>query len=362
MRLKVLHIINGLGTGGAEKLIIESLPQYTVRNENIIVDLLLLDGTEYPFKIQIEKNFKGKVISLGTGGVYNPLHILKLTKYLASYDIVHVHLFPSLYFVAIAKIISRTKAKFIFTEHSTNNRRVKNKIFRVLDKFIYKQYDVVTAITPQVMQMLKETLRLQNKVVVVYNGINVDQIRNAESLDPKSFFLDEGAKVLIQVSRFSIEKDQQTVIRAMRILPSYVKLLLVGDGESIMACKALVNDLGLEERVRFLGVRMDVTQLLKASDIIVQSSFWEGFGLAAVEGMAAEKPLIASAVPGLYEITEGAGLTFQQGDEEGLSEKVMTLIENETLYNQVARDCFARAEKFKIETMVDQLIKIYENL
>lgn len=362
MSLKVLHIINGLGTGGAEKLIIESLPQYTVRNGQIGVDLLLLDGTNFPFKIRLEETFSGKVMSLGTGQIYNPFHILKLIKYFADYDIVHVHLFPSLYFVAIAKLISGSKAKFIFTEHSTNNRRVKNRFFRIVDRFIYKQYDLITAITPQVMQMLKETLHLQNKVVVVYNGINVEQIRNAESLNPKSFFKEEGSKILIQVSRFSSEKDQQTVIRAMHILPAYIKLLLVGDGEGIGSCRDLVNELELEDRIIFLGVRMDVPCLLKTSDIVIQSSFWEGFGLAAVEGMAAEKPLIASAVPGLFEIADGAGLTFKQGDEVGLAENVMTLIKNVTLYKKVATDCYIRAEKFKIEIMVDHLIKIYENV
>ena len=135
-------------------------------------------------------------------------------------------------------------------------------------------------------------------------------------------------KILIQVARFNKYKDHRTLIKSLKILPNNIKLILVGDGELKFEIKKLINELDLNKRVALLGVRMDVPNLLKSSDISILSSHSEGFGLVAIEGMASGKPFVGSDVKGLSNIVSGAGLLFENGNEKTKQEMSKRDFEN----------------------------------
>lgn len=358
--MKVLHIINSLHTGGAEKLLADSLPIY--KEYGVETDLLLLNSDDTPFLQSLKSKFTGQIFYTHSHSYYAPAQLWHIRKYLKSdYDIIHCHLFPVLYWTALAKLLGNNQQKMIFTEHNTENRRLNNLAFLQVDKFIYRYYDKVTAITPQVKQVLIDKLHLPNqKVEVIYNGIDVEKFAIATSYQ-KSMFFDDTDTIIIQVSRFQTQKDQQTVIHALSDLPENYKLLLVGDGKLKNDCQALVDKLSLQHRVKFLGVRMDVPALLKTADIVVQSSHWEGFGLAAVEGMAAGKPLIASDVAGLRDIVKDYGLLFEQGNAKELVSKILQLQDN-NFYDDIAKKCAQRAGDFHILKMVEENIKLYRRM
>ena len=101
--MKVVHIITSLATGGAEKLIVDSLSKYT---EKIEVDLIVLKdlGNRSIFKNKLEKEFKGNITYLTTKSLYNPLLIFKIGRLLGKYDLAHIHLFPTLYWAVFAKL------------------------------------------------------------------------------------------------------------------------------------------------------------------------------------------------------------------------------------------------------------------
>ena len=121
---------------------------------------------------------------------------------------------------------------------------------------------------------------------------------------------------------FDHKKIKKTVIDALALLPQNQFLLwLIGDGELFDEVSTYAAKSPVHENIRFWGNRSDVPILLRTSDIIVMSSHWEGFGLAAVEGMAAKKPVIASDVDGLKQIVDGAGLIFKAGNAIDLSKK-----------------------------------------
>lgn len=358
--MKVLHIINSLHTGGAEKLLADSLPIY--KEYDVEADLLLLNSDDTPFLQSLKSKFTGRIFYTHINSYYSPAQIWQIKKYFKlDYDIIHCHLFPVLYWTALAKLLANSSKKLIFTEHNTENRRLNNPAFLQVDKFIYRCYDKVTAITPQVKQVLIDKLHLPNqKVEVIYNGIDVEKFATATSYQ-KSMFFDETDTIVIQVSRFQKQKDQQTVIRALGDLPDNYKLLLVGDGELKADCQALINQMNLRHRVKFLGVRMDVSALLKTADIVVQSSHWEGFGLAAVEGMAAGKPLIASDVAGLRDIVKDYGLLFEQGNAAELASKILRL-QDTNFYNDIAKKCVQQAGHFHILKMVEATVALYYEL
>ena len=124
--MRILQLINNLNTGGAEKLILETIPLFN--KQNIQTDLAFLNGYDYPF-LKILKNLKCcSIFSLGNKSVYNPILIFKIIPHLKKYDLVHVHIFPSLYCVALAKMISFSEVKLVYTEHSTSNNRRKRLV------------------------------------------------------------------------------------------------------------------------------------------------------------------------------------------------------------------------------------------
>lgn len=355
--MKVLHIINSLDTGGAEKLVADSVPLYQKRG--IEVDVLLLNDNPSAFRKQLEEETNGNVFGFSTACVYNPLLIFKLIPYLKKYDIVHAHLFPTLYWVVLAKCLSKSTVKLIYTEHNTENRRRNNPIFRKIDKFIYSKLSFIGCISIGTYENLEKHIGKNNKMRVINNGIDLSKFtyKNASY----NFFSKEDI-LLIQVSSFRKQKDQETLINSLKDLPEKVKLLLVGDGDLIEKRKLQVKELDIEHRVKFLGKRYDIPELMSYSDIVVLSSHYEGFGLAIVEGMAIGKPVIASNVSGIREIVLGYGLLFEEGNSKELAAQITSLIDDKKYYTKIASQCSERAKDFDINIMVDKYINVYNEL
>lgn len=361
--MKILHIINSLATGGAEKLLLETLPLY--QKNGIQADILLLNDYDTPFLSELKEINCSTIYTAGKRSVYHPINIFKIIPFLKKYDIAHVHLFPAQYYVVIAKIISFSKIKLIFTEHSTSNKRMENKWFHYFDRKVYSLYHTIVCITPEVKNALTAHLRSKkNNIQVISNGVNINKIKK-EIPYAKGEFI-EGTiisdRLLIQVAAFRFEKDQQTLIKALQFLPENVKLLLVGDGILRRDCEDLALRLNLQKRVVFLGNRMDIPRLLKTADIAVLSSHFEGFGLVAVEGMAAGKPFVASDVPGLAAVVDGAGILFEKGNALDLADKIAGLLADKAYYESVASACQQRAAEYNIDKMVDQHIKLYQSV
>lgn len=361
--MKIVHIINNFASGGAEKLLLDTIPLY--RKKGIEVDLLLLNGKPSPFMNALKEKGCCSIYSLGLNSEYNPIQVFKLVPFLKKYDIAHVHLFPSQYWAVLAKLLSFSKIKLILTEHSTTNPRMKNYLLSKIDRFIYRFYCKVICITDEVSQILYQyTQQSKFKFVVIENGVNLKEIYEAEPYSKKSIsslFTDQDI-LLIQVARFSKHKDQETVIKALQHLPINVKLMLVGEGVLRKNCEDLVRQFKLEDRVLFLGLRMDVPKLLKTADISILSSNWEGFGLVAVESMASGKPFIASDVRGMAGVVKDAGILFEKGNAKELAFHIDKLIKDQNYSKEVVNACEIRAKQYDIQFMVDKQIELYKTV
>lgn len=354
--MKILHIITSLKTGGAERLMVDLLPR--LRDKGAEVDLLLFDGTETPFKAQL-RSADIRIFETGYNpDVYDIRNLSALRKYLKGYDIIHTHNTACQYYAALAKTIFGIKGKFVTTEHNTTNRRRNIKGFKHVDRRIYSRYDKIICISEKAEDMLREYIGNDFPILTIPNGINTRRFAEAAASD----IFDKNRTTIIQVAAFREQKDQPTLIRATALLPNNYHTVFVGDGVCRRQCKALAEELGISDRITFLGVRTDIPQLLKAADIVVMSSHWEGFGLAAVEGMAARKPILASSVEGLKQVVYGAGILFECGNAEELAGKIKEIAENPTLYCQIADKCFRRAQEFDISKMTDSYYNVYQSL
>jgi glycosyltransferase involved in cell wall biosynthesis len=359
--LKILHVINSLYSGGAEKLLVDAVLKY---NEmGLKSDVFLLNARRsYLYDTLASEPGIDFIHSSEDKSVYHPKHIFNLTKLMSGYDIVHVHLFPSLYWAAFANLFSgKAKGKLILTEHSTNNKRRESIFYRIVDRFLYRQFTHIVAISDSAAANLQKHLGPTYKnISTINNGIDLNVIENAIPYSKNELGLKENDFLLVQVSGFRYPKDQKTVIKALTRLPNNVHLLLVGDGPQLQENIDFAENSALAGRVHFLGLRSDVPRLLKTTDIAILSSHYEGLSLSSVEGLASGKPFIATEVPGLTEVVKYAGLLFPVNDYEKLSELIHKLYSDKSFYKNTVKNCLARAKEYDISNMVNSYIKLYK--
>lgn len=360
--MKILHVINGLGVGGAEKLIDDLLPMMNHR-EGIDAHVLLLDDSDRFFGKSLEES-KVKVCQARNRLSLRNVDCIRKAIIKGEYDIVHSHLFPSNYFTAIAARLAKTDSKLITTEHNTHNRRRDRPYLKPLERIMYSSYNRVVSISVDTHVKLIEWLRPSSEQMrrfeVINNGVDLTRFSSAVAYRKCDLHrsIHNEAVLLCMVGSFTSQKDQGTIIRALEELPHDVLLVLVGDGPLRHEAEQLADMLGVSDRVIFLGVRDDVHRILRTVDIVVLSSHWEGFGLAALEGMACGKPVIASDVPGLREVVQGAGILFASGDSRGLATIVLDLLSDDRRV-LIGEKCKSRSAEYDIEKMVDEYLALY---
>ncbi len=197
------------------------------------------------------------------------------------------------------------------------------------------------------------------KMTVVHNGL--------PDLEPlKSAVPTAAPPRLVMVARFAEPKDHSTLVKALGNLKQCSwTLQLIGDGAGQKRVERLAEDLGIADRISFLGVRADVPVILAGSQIFVLSSKREGFPLSILEAMRAGLPVAASAVGGVGEaVVDGTtGFLFPPGDVEKLQKKLKTLITDPNLrqkMGQAGRERFL--EHFNLEQMIEKTLAVYHEI
>ena len=365
--MRILQIITSLEMGGAETLVVNLIPRLQALGHT--VDLCVFNGINTPLMQRLKKECpQTKIYALGHG-VYNPLYILKLAKLMRGYDIVHTHNSSPQLFVAIAKVLC--SVELVSTEHTTSNRKRDWKWYAPIESWMYGQYAHVVCISKVAEKKLREYIggRWLDKssdryhhISTINNGIDVKSISEAAP-DAELLSLKGHRKAILMVAGFREAKDQDTVVKALSLLDrNKFEVWFAGIGVRQNIVKHLADTLGIGGRVRFLGLRTDIPNVLRAADMIVMSSHWEGLSLSNIEGMSAHKPFIASKVNGLREVTEGYGILFEHGDARGLAAEIEHLSKDSQYYQQVADTCYERAEQFDIDKMIVAYERMYKRV
>lgn len=351
--MRILHVITSLRTGGAEHLLVDLLPR--LRDLGNEVELLLFDGTRTPFYEQLATTGI-PIHELGRGGnVYQIRNILGMRRYLSDYDVIHTHNTACQLFAPLAKAIAPgCKTRLFTTEHSSNNRRRGNKWLALVDKWMYSKYERIICISDQPRANLEAHIGKKDSICTIYNGVDTQRFtRDIKDIASQSSF------VVTMVASLSAAKDQDTVIRAIALLPSNYKLQLVGIGSRKPELVDLASCENVADRVNFMGMRTDIPDILEQSDIVVLSSHWEGLSLSSIEGMSSGRPFIASDVDGLREVVDGYGLLFPHGAPQALARLIHQVCEDGTLYHDVAMKCQQRAKQYDISEMATNYNRLY---
>jgi glycosyltransferase involved in cell wall biosynthesis len=340
--MKILHVIDSLNIGGAEVLVSGLSAASQALDDDVEIYALQAGG---PLEaVAAEAGIP--VHSAANGSVYSPVHILRLARFLRSrrFDVIHSHLYPAQLWAPLAALISRCATPIVTTEHSASNHRRSFFFFKWPDRWMYRRYTGIAAISDATRDaLIAYAGKTLPEVRVIRNGIDTTRFepRLREGHSPNA------PLIILSVGRLAPLKDQQTIIRAVAMVDG-VKLVLVGDGPQRREHEELAARLNAQSRVEFLGIRTDVPQLIANADIYVQASLHEGFCIAAAEAMCGGLPCIAARNSGLEEVMGDAGLFFEPGDAEGLAAAIRRLAEDPALRDELSRRGIAQTAKFTL--------------
>ncbi|MFE9256178.1 glycosyltransferase [Streptomyces sp. NPDC006879] len=312
-RLRALHIITGLGVGGAEqqlRLLLRHLPLHcevlTLTNPGPVAEGLRADGV--------------RVVHLGMTGNRDLGALPRLVRFIrrGRYDLVHTHLYRACVYGRLAARLAGVSAT-VATEHSLGDDGIEGRPLTTGVRGLYLASERLGAATVAVSDTVAARLHGWGvppaRVHVVPNGIEAARFRfdpqarrvaRARSAVPQDAFVVGGVGRLVVGKRFDV------LVRAVAALPQ-ARLLLVGDGPERAALQDLAIELGAEDRVHLLGERdplgdgpdgrtSGIPALLAAMDVFVSPSREEAFGLAVVEALAAGLPVLHVTCPAVDDL------------------------------------------------------------
>lgn len=202
-------------------------------------------------------------------------------------------------------------------------------------------------------------------IQVIYNGIDLDQVRDQAASD--QLMLNKDCPWIVSISRLGIQKDHSTLLKAFREVRNQrlARLILVGDGECRAAVEAEIHSLGLDADVVLMGFQPNPFTYLAKADVAVLSSFCEGFGVAIVEAFALGLAQVVTACPsGPDELIKNGvqGFLVPVGDWHQMAERVLQLLEDASLRKQMGEAGRARANDFKMSEMVRRYEETFTDL
>ncbi len=286
-------------------------------------------------------------------------------------DLLHVHYaIPHAAVAYMAKKILISQGKYVpvvTTLHGTDISLVgKDRSFASVVKFSIEKSDGVTAVSESLKQQTYDHFGIKNDIRVIYNFIDFERFSKTNKDHFKKAIAPSGERILTHISNFRKLKRVDDVIHVFhkvnKEIPS--KLLLIGDGPERQNMEDLCRKLGLCDDIRFLGKQDAVEELLAVSDLFVMPSESESFGLAALEAMACQVPVISSNAGGLPEVNEHGvtGFLSEIGDVSGMANNAIAILQNEKVLAEFRQNALAQAKRFDIENILPQYESYYEEV
>ncbi|WP_028401315.1 glycosyltransferase [Ectobacillus panaciterrae] len=298
--MKVLHMNAGAEEGGGKTHIVSLLSQFPKQEVELAV-------FEEGAIAREARNLGIRVHVLSQSSRYDISILSKLIRFINTeqFDVVHTHGARANFFLSLIK--SRIHAKWVTTIHSDPTldfmkRGVKGWLFTKLNLRSFGKVDLFFAITERFKRNLTNLGIPEEKVQVIYNGINYDK-EPAAPYNKKEMFGIKDSFTVVQVARLHPVKGHEVLFEALQKvkIPS-LKVLLVGDGPIEAELKAKVKNLGLSDNVLFLGHRKDADKLYASSDLSLLTSYSESFPLVLLESANQHVPFIATDVGDMHKL------------------------------------------------------------
>ncbi|MBS1595346.1 MAG: N-acetyl-alpha-D-glucosaminyl L-malate synthase BshA [Bacteroidetes bacterium] len=280
-------------------------------------------------------------------------------------DILHVHYaIPHASAALMAKSILREEGvtiPFVTTLHGTDITLVgRDPSYRPVVEYSLNHSDGITSVSQSLKDETLANFKLRKDIEVIPNFIDFARFKKTNKEHFKKAIAPGGEKIIMHVSNFRKVKRVEDVVmmfdKVVKQIPC--KLLLVGDGPERANCERLCRELGNCDEVRFLGKQDAIEDLLAIADLFVLPSEQESFGLAALEAMACEVPVISSNAGGIPEINihGETGFLSPVGDVADMARNAIYILSDEGRLQQFKKNAYSQARRFDIE----QILPVYE--
>jgi glycosyltransferase involved in cell wall biosynthesis len=287
-------------------------------------------------------------------------------------ELVHAHQYTPFFYAALAKLRSPGRFRLILTEHGRHFPDIVSPKRRLVNRWLLgPMADAITG----VCQFSADSLALNDgfcreKISVIDNGIALDRYKpvNDRRAIRARLGLDPAKRYIGNVARFHPVKDQAMLLNAFAQVATAredVDLLLVGDGPLRETLTDLTRSLAIEGRVRFLGIRADVPDILRALDVFALTSVSEAASLTLLEAMASRVPVVVTAVGGNPELVRHGvdGLHVPRGDDGATAAAILQILGDPDSASRMGRAGRQRvAERFQLDAAVAAYIQLYRNL
>ncbi len=282
-------------------------------------------------------------------------------------DLIHVHYaipHAASAWIAREMLNGARGPKIVTTLHGTDITLVgQHPSFHSITRFSILKSDGITAVSRYLKDETEDNFGVPgDRIEVIPNFIDVGRYTPDREPCHRKVLAPDGGKILMHISNFRPVKRVEDVVRVFAgvaaALPA--RLVLVGDGPERPRAQALAEELGVAERVTFLGKHTSVEELLSCCDLFLLPSESESFGLAALEAMACGAPVLATAVGGVPEVVEdgATGALLPVGDVEGMVEAAIRILSEPGVAQAMGR----QAREVAVSRFAaDHIVPLYES-
>lgn len=293
-----------------------------------------------------------------------------VTKY--NLDILHVHYaIPHAYAAYMAKQILREQGidiKVVTTLHGTDITLVgSHPSYKTAVEFSINHSDAVTTVSNSLKNQTLDLFSIQKEIEVIYNFIELEKYPEILHEECKRITIaEENERILTHISNYRPVKRVQDVIgifnEVQKEIPS--KLLLVGKGPDLESARLQAKELGIYDKILFLGNSVELEKILCYTDLFLLPSQTESFGLAALEAMAAKTPVISTNSGGLPEVNvQGVtGFLSEVGDVTGMAKNAIHILKDLETLRTFKLNAYNHSRKFSIDQVLPFYEEIYERL
>jgi len=320
-----------------------------------------LDIVRHPFDIQRSP------FSLKNINAYKQLKKIMKSE---NFDAVHCH-------SPMGGVLARLAAKsiglspVIYTAHGFHfydgAPRKNWLIYYNVEKYLSKFTDTIVTINKEDYSRAKT---FKAKSVIAVPGIGVDSskfdnVKVDRNKKREELGIPEGAIVLLTIGEMIKRKNHETALKALAKLKNHNYIFLIcGRGELESHLKDLAVNLGIEDKVRFLGFRNDIPEICIASDIFVFPSYQEGLPVSVMEAMSAGLPIVASRIRGNTDLIQdgNGGFLHEPDDYLEFAKSIDKVIEDENLRTKMSVRNKEEVKKYDKQVVKDRMRALYENL
>lgn len=366
--MKILHAIDTLQCGGAERLLVMLLPQMVRMGHQVTVAVRC-----GPYDLEDQLLAGGvRVVRLPGGNRWNLIGGARaLASTMPDADVVHSHLyFPSIY-TSLAKILGFTKAKTCVTFHNLAyagaTRASWGLSFRrlIASSLHTRGMTGCLAVSTAVAETVRRALGLAD-IKVIPNPVDLAQLRSI-ALDVRARSATGAACTVVLPGRIVREKGHADLLDALVLLAkedALPSIVIAGDGPLRLAVSEQAERFGLRDRIKFTGAlaHAELMAIIASSDVVVIPSRFEGFGLVALEAMALARSIVASDAGGLPETIGDAGLIVRAGDSRALATAIRTLCADPVMRGHLGKIAKDRAGLFDLPAIAQRHVDFYRSL